>query len=175
MNPLLTHFTSRDLALPRAPSPLLTNISVTAALKAFLGSLAAQFAVSPVAPALVVATPAGQLHELGAVMINAVAAQLGWRIAYLGVSLPAAEIAGAAVQSKAVAVALSIVYPEDDPNLPQELASLRRFLPPGVKILSGGRAAAAYGETLARIGAIQPADLDAFSQELDALRKRPQA
>ncbi len=144
---------------------------LTAGLKVFLGHVAGQFAASPTAPAIVIATPAGQLHELGAVMINAAAAQLGWRTTYLGASLPAAEIAGAAVQSKAVAVAISIVYPEDDPRLSHELVSLRRFLPLEVKILSGGRGAAAYSETLTRIGAIQPDDLDAFSQQLDALRK----
>jgi methylmalonyl-CoA mutase cobalamin-binding subunit len=118
-----------------------------------------------------VATPAGQLHELGAVMINAAAAQLGWRTTYLGASLPAAEIAGAAVQANGVAVALSIVYPEDDPNLPDELLKLRRFLPTAVKILSGGRGAAAYREALSRIGALQPGDLDAFSHQLDVLRR----
>jgi len=144
---------------------------LTAALKIFLGNIAGQFAVSPLAPALVIATPDGQLHELGAVMINAVAAQLGWRTTYLGASLPAAEIAGAAVQCKAVAVALSIVYPEDDPHLPRELISLRRYLPQETRIVSGGRGVAAYRETLTRIGAIQPVDLDAFSQQLESLRK----
>lgn len=143
----------------------------TAGLKVFLGNVAGQFAVSPIAPAIVIATPAGQLHELGAVMINAAAAQLGWRTTYLGASLPAAEIAGAAAQSKALVVAISIVYPEDDPRLSHELTSLRRFLPSEVRILSGGRGAAAYGETLTHIRAIQVADIDAFSQQLDALRK----
>jgi methylmalonyl-CoA mutase cobalamin-binding subunit len=104
-------------------------------------------------------------------MINAAAAQLGWRTTYLGPSLPAAEIAGAAVQAKALAVALSIVYPEDDPNLPDELVKLRRFLPREVKILSGGRGAAAYEEALSRIGALQPGDLDSFSQQLDVFRR----
>jgi DNA-binding transcriptional MerR regulator/methylmalonyl-CoA mutase cobalamin-binding subunit len=144
---------------------------LTASLKVFLGNTAGQFATSSAAPFIVIATPAGQLHELGAVMINAAAAQLGWRTIYLGASLPAAEIAGAAVQAKALAVGLSIVYPEDDPNLPNELISLRRFLPTEIKIVSGGRGAAAYKRVLSRIGALQPGDLDTFSQQLDALRK----
>ena len=144
---------------------------LTASLKVFLGSTAAQFATSSVAPSIVIATPAGQLHELGGVMINAAAAQLGWRTIYLGASLPAAEIAGAAAQAKALAVGLSIVYPEDDPNLPDELISLRRFLPRDVSILAGGRGATAYQEVLSRIGALQPGDLDAFSQQLDILRR----
>ncbi len=145
---------------------------LTAGVRVFLGNVAGQFAVSSVAPGIIVATPSGQLHELGAVMINAAAAQLGWRTTYLGASLPAAEIAGAAVQNRAIVVALSIVYPEDDPNLPNELLTLRRFLPAKVKILCGGRGSAAYREGLGRIGALQINDLDAFSQELDALRAR---
>ncbi|MDP9097364.1 MAG: cobalamin B12-binding domain-containing protein [Verrucomicrobiota bacterium] len=57
-------------------------------MKVFLGNTAGQFATSSAAPFIVVATPAGQLHELGAVMINAVAAQLGWRTIYLGANPP---------------------------------------------------------------------------------------
>ena len=79
-------------------------------------------------------------------IVNAAAAQVGWQTTYLGASLPAAEIAGAAVQNRALAVALSIVYPEDDPDLPQELTNLRRFLPEETRILIGGRAATAYLE-----------------------------
>jgi DNA-binding transcriptional MerR regulator/methylmalonyl-CoA mutase cobalamin-binding subunit len=140
-------------------------------LKVFLGQAAKQFATPENAPGIIVATPAGQLHELGALMVNTAAAHLGWRTIYLGTSLPAAEIAGAAAQNRVNAVALSIVYPEDDPALPQELMNLRRFLPGPVKILVGGRAAAAYRPTLKRIGAIQTDGLDEFSKQLDALRK----
>jgi methylmalonyl-CoA mutase cobalamin-binding domain/chain len=122
------------------------------------------------APGLVVATPAGQLHELGAVMVAAAAANLGWRVTYLGTSLPAAEIAGAALQNRARAVALSLVYPEDDPQLPQELEALRRFLPADMQIVTGGRAAPSYGEVLHHIGAAISLDLDEFSRLLDGMR-----
>ena len=81
---------------------------------------------------LVVATPAGQIHELGALLVGAAAANLGWHVTYLGASLPAAEIAGAARQNRARAVALSLVYPEDDPRLEGELTRLRESLPPEV-------------------------------------------
>jgi len=144
---------------------------LTASLKVFLGQLAKQFATPANAPGIIVATPAGQLHELGALMVNTAAAHLGWRTIYLGASLPAAEIAGAAAQNRINAVALSLVYPEDDPDLPQELLNLRRFLPAQIHILTGGRAAAAYRDTLKRIGAIQTASLDEFCEQLDALRK----
>ena len=143
---------------------------LTAGLKVFLGQLSGQFAVSADAPRIIIATPAGQLHELGAVIINAAAAQVGWHTTYLGASLPAAEIAGAAVQNRALAVALSIVYPEDDSHLPQELTNLRRFLPPEIKILTGGRAGSAYRETLMRIGAWFTESIDEFCNQLDDLR-----
>ena len=144
---------------------------LSAELKVFLGQAAKQFATPENAPGIIVATPAGQLHELGALMVNTAAAHLGWRTIYLGTSLPAAEISGAAAQNRVKAIALSIVYPEDDPQLPQELMNLRRFLPQQIKILVGGRAAAAYQPTLKHIGAIQTGDLDEFCLQLDALRK----
>ena len=144
---------------------------LSASLKIFLGQMAKQFATSENAPGIIVATPAGQLHELGALMANMAAAHLGWRTIYLGTSLPAAEIAGAAAQNRVSAVALSLVYPEDDPNLPEELVNLRRFLPQQIQIITGGRAAMAYSETLVRIGAIQTGNLDEFCEQLDALRK----
>ena len=43
--------------------------------------------------------------------------------------MPSKCAAGAATQTGALAVALSIVYPDDDPNLAEELIDLRRFLP----------------------------------------------
>jgi DNA-binding transcriptional MerR regulator/methylmalonyl-CoA mutase cobalamin-binding subunit len=144
---------------------------LSAGLKVFLGHLSGQFAVPAHAPRIIVATPAGQLHELGAVIVNAAAAQVGWHTTYLGASLPAAEIAGAAVQDRALAVALSIVYPDDDPGLPQELSDLRRFLPAETGILVGGRAAPAYRETLTRIRAVFTESIDEFCNQLDVLRR----
>jgi MerR family transcriptional regulator, light-induced transcriptional regulator len=143
---------------------------LTAQTKIFVGLLTGRFAFPANAPRLVVATPVGQLHELGAVIVSDTAAQIGWRPIYLGPNLPAAEIAGAAIRNEAAAIALSIVYPEDDPDLPQELTNLRRFLPNEIKVLVGGRAAAAYTETLSRIGALLAKDIDEFSNQLDALR-----
>ena len=96
------------------------------------------------APVLVVATPSGQLHELGALLVGAAAANLGWHVTYLGASLPAAEIAGAALQNRARAVALSLVYPEDDPTLEDELdLSKVQMQMPMFKMLAKGYLAAA--------------------------------
>lgn len=143
----------------------------TASVKVFVGEMSRQFATSTDAPRIIVTTPTGQLHELGAVMAAAIASNLGWRAIYLGPSLPAHEIAGAALRKEAAAVALSIVYPEDDPGLARELTDLARLLPAATRILVGGRAARGYFEILARIGALYADDMEEFGTQLDSLRR----
>ena len=143
----------------------------SAALRVFLGQAAKPFGGTENAPVLVVATPAGQVHELGALIVGAMAANLGWHVTYLGASLPAAEIAGAAKQNRAQAVALSLVYPEDDPGLEGELTRLRRFLPAEVPLLVGGRAMPAYRKLLEKISAVPLKDLADLGSKLDDLRK----
>jgi DNA-binding transcriptional MerR regulator/methylmalonyl-CoA mutase cobalamin-binding subunit len=145
----------------------------SAVLRVFLWRATAAFGGAEHAPVLVVATPAGQLHELGALLAGAAAANVGWRVTYLGASLPAAEIAGAVRQSRARAVALSLVYPEDDARLEGELARLRELLPPEVPVLCGGRAAPTYHTALEKIGAREIKDLAALGVALDALRHLP--
>ena len=143
----------------------------SAVIRIFLGHAAKPFAGAENAPVLVVATPTGQLHELGALLVGAAAANLGWHVTYLGASLPAAEIAGAAKQNRARAVALSVVYPEDDARLESELTRLRELLPAEVVVLAGGRAMPAYRDVLEKIGALQIKDLAHLCATLDDLRK----
>ena len=143
----------------------------TAVIRVFLGQAAKPFAGAEQAPVLLVATPAGQLHELGALLAGAAAANLGWHVTYLGASLPAAEIAGAARQSHARAVALSLIYPEDDPRLPVELTALRQALPSEVTLIVGGRATVAYRKLLTGLGAVLVEDLKELGLALDRLRK----
>ena len=145
----------------------------TASVKVFLGDLTRQFAVPASAPCIIVTTPAGQLHELGAIMAAAIAANLGWRPIYLGPNLPAHEIAGAALRNEAAAIALSIVYPADDPNLAGQLTDLARLLPAGTRILAGGRSARGYFEALIRIGALCADSIEEFGSQLDSLRRNP--
>jgi methanogenic corrinoid protein MtbC1 len=143
----------------------------TAVLRSHLAQTSPMFAPSGREPVLIVTTPTAQLHEIGAMLVSAVAANLGWRVIYLGASLPAAEITGAALEHRARAVALSIVFPDDDPLLEQELMNLRGSLPPEVSVIVGGRAAAAYRSALERIGAFQVSDLSTFANLLDQLRR----
>ncbi len=145
----------------------------SAVLRALLVGLAHARELPDTAPRLIVTTPPGQCHELGALLAGATASNQGWRVTYLGACLPAEEIAGAAIQDKARAVALSLVYPEDDPHLEAELTRLRRLMPPGVALLAGGRAAVAYGDLLRRVEAVRLDSLVALQSKLDELRKAP--
>jgi MerR family transcriptional regulator, light-induced transcriptional regulator len=143
----------------------------SAVIRVFLGQAAKPFAGADHAPVLVVATPTGQLHELGALLVGAAAANLGWHVTYLGASLPASEIAGAARQNHARAAALSLVYPEDDPKLAGELTLLRELLPAETALLVGGRAMPAYRDDLVRLRAVLIEDLAQLGSALDGLRQ----
>lgn len=141
----------------------------SAALRGVLSSLAAVGGMGTEAPGLVVATPAGQRHEFGALLIAAVAATRGWRVTYLGADLPALDIAETATATGAIAVALSLVYPSDDPDLPDELRDLRSALPPNTTLLLGGRSAASYEEIVGDLEARFVGDLVGFRATLDDL------
>ena len=142
----------------------------TAMVKAFLAGLGQGHNAAPGAPGLVVTTPAGQRHELGALMAASQAVEAGWNVLYLGPDLPAEEIAAAVEQSESRAVLLSLVYPEADPATMEQLRLLRRFLGQGLTILVGGQAASSYEATLDAIDAhlvSRPEDLD---RELSRIR-----
>ena len=120
------------------------------------------------APRILVTTPAGQYHELGALMVAAVAEEMGWDVYYLGASLPAEEIVAAVKQIGARAVALSLCYREDDSHLLDELGRLRALLGENVPLFIGGNAANAMYERLRESGLICLKDLAAFRDELQS-------
>jgi DNA-binding transcriptional MerR regulator/methylmalonyl-CoA mutase cobalamin-binding subunit len=131
----------------------------TAVVRRILGWLTDQYAAAPDAPSVLVTTPAGQFHELGASLAAATAAAVGWRVTYLGPNLPAKVIADACSVSKVRAVALSIVFPADDPLMDGELRTLRGDLPADIQIVVGGSAVLAYKPSLDAIGATVVTDL----------------
>ncbi|WP_420550244.1 MerR family transcriptional regulator [Litorivicinus lipolyticus] len=112
----------------------------TAQIRTFLGAMRPASVEYQEAPRVIITTPSGQLHELGALMVSVTCASEGWMPIYLGPNTPADEIAVAAVASGAMAVGLSITYPADDPRLPGELRRLRRQLPDNIPIFIGGAA-----------------------------------
>jgi DNA-binding transcriptional MerR regulator len=145
----------------------------TAQLRGYLGAFGRVPRMTPATPHLLVTTPPEQWHELGALLVAAAAHSHGWRVSYLGPSLPVEEIAGAAIGYTARAVALSIVHPEDDPHMERELVRLHRLLPEGTGLLIGGRGSSAYGPVFVKIGARHLSGLSELYPVLDELRRHP--
>jgi methylmalonyl-CoA mutase cobalamin-binding domain/chain len=121
-------------------------------------------------PGIVVATPARQVHELGALVVAATAASVGWQVTYLGSDLPAGDIATAATDVDARAVALSITHPSDDPDLPAQLRTLRESLAANTVLILGGLAASAYANTLTDSGSMLLSDMASLRAMLVSLR-----
>ena len=144
----------------------------SSALRTYLLGQVQSYAASRSSPAIITVTPAGQLHEFGAVITAAAAGSAGWHVIHLGSSLPAAEIAGAAIRAEARLVALSLVHPPDDADLPAQLRMLRRLLPSRIGIVAGGRACESYREALTEIQAEVVTDIDQFYETLSANRRR---
>jgi methanogenic corrinoid protein MtbC1 len=141
----------------------------TAVVRDVLGWVRESSGVRGTAPGLVVATPAGQLHEGGALLVAAAAAAEGWRVTYLGANLPGQEIGAAAVRAGARAVAVSVLHPEDDTDMADELAALRRALPEEVRLVVGGAAAPAYQGAIEAVGGELVADLGELRELLRRL------
>ncbi len=143
----------------------------TAAIRTFLGRLLAAHSFHSSSPWIVVGTPVGQLHELGAYLAALTAASYGWNVAFLGSNLPAEEIAVALQRYDALAVCLSLVYPSDDPRLLLELRRLRQFVGDEEHIIVGGQGAVSYQGQLNELGIIVTTDLSKFGLEIDRLRR----
>ena len=118
------------------------------------------------APRLLVATPAGERHAIGAALVGAAAAVEGWNVLYLGADLPATEIADAAVAARVRVVAVSIVYVEHREAMIEEMRALRSRLPSTIALIAGGGGASAIAADLASIGVRVESSVDGLLAEL---------
>lgn len=139
-------------------------------IRAFLLDPARQYSGTAPDTGLVASTLQGQLHELGVVMAAALAVERGWRVIYLGPSLPALEIASVAIKSEARVVVLSMVYPEAEPKIENELRELRNSLPEKTPILIGGSGAESYRAVIDEMRAQLVEDFSAFQITLAKIR-----
>lgn len=104
------------------------------------------------APGVLVATPAGERHTIGAALVGAAAAVAGWNVLYLGADLPARDIADAARVAGVQAVAVSIVYVDDRERVLREMRALRSRLAPESTLIAGGAGASALAAELLAMG-----------------------
>lgn len=125
---------------------------------------------SPPGPRVVVTTPLGQHHELGALMAAVAAEEIGWQAVYVGASIPPDEIAAAVNQLDARVLALSVVYCDDEATMIGQLRRVRRLLGEDVRIIVGGRAAHPIAGALRDIGVMVVEDITDLQRELEAAR-----
>ena len=140
----------------------------TQTVRRVLGWVTEPFDATADAPRIVIATPASEYHELGAMLVAAAAAGEGWRVLYLGANLPLGDIVAAAKQVRASAVALSLVYADGEQAL-RELRETANGLPVEIPIFVGGMAAVRLGRSLGDPRIRVLGDLDALRL---ALRER---
>jgi DNA-binding transcriptional MerR regulator/methylmalonyl-CoA mutase cobalamin-binding subunit len=107
---------------------------------------------APAHPTILVTTPVGERHVIGAALAAAAAATAGWNVLYLGGDLPAQAIADAAQAADVRMVALSVTYIEAPPRAVDELRALRSMLPERVTLIAGGAGALRLRTELAALG-----------------------
>ena len=125
--------------------------------------------VSANAPRMIVSTPLGQLHELGALLAAIMAELSGWQVTYLGANLPAEEIAAGVKFTNACALTISISFATDDHVVPKELRRLKKLIGNKVALIVGGRAAGHFEAVLNEIDVVNIKSYQHFRQILAEL------
>lgn len=120
------------------------------------------------APRVVIATPSGELHELGAMAAAAAAAAEGVAVVYLGASLSASDIATAVRAVNAKLVALSVVHANGDATT-REVIDTARMVPAEVGVVVGGAASSQIEPVAGEAGVRVLRDLVAFRHLLRTL------
>ena len=145
----------------------------TVVVRSFLWDMLRGLELAENAPKIVLATPVGQWHEMGLMVVAVEAAECGWRPVYLGPDLPAEEIAYAAEHTGAKAVALYIAHNLDSGRLHKELEKLHRYLDADVRLFVGGSGGGSLKSVVDAIDALHVENARQFRKELDFLTNRP--
>jgi methanogenic corrinoid protein MtbC1 len=138
----------------------------SAIVRNLLGSALRRRATSGVTGPIVFATPAGERHELGALVGAVAAAEAGGNVTWLGSDTPVAEIARAAVQLGARAVALGLVTIEEAEG-ERAICQLRNQLPAECELWIGGDGASRIDLPP---GSERIEDLEALERKIALLR-----
>lgn len=142
----------------------------TTIIRKFLTQIIDANLVDTNAPKIIIATPKGQLHELGALIVGVVASSDGWDVTYIGPDLPGEEIAAAIEKINPKVVALSIVYPSDDVLLDKEMLKISRLISSDTVVLAGGRSVLSYENILRKMNVKIISDLNEFRDQLALAR-----
>ena len=133
-------------------------------LRGMLGSLLRLYPQSSRGDTMVLATPAGERHEFGLMIVALMAASRGWRVVFLGADIPATEIARAVRLTSPRVLALSVVT--DRMGTSKELSEIASLVPFPTRIWIGGAEAPKYEELITRANWILIRKLDELEDRL---------
>jgi MerR family transcriptional regulator, light-induced transcriptional regulator len=113
----------------------------------------------------VLATPAGERHEFGILLVALLALDAGLNVAYVGTDVPAGEIVAAVRRTNAILLGLSLVSDANRSSAVRELRMIERTLPGDAELWLGGRDAEAVAARLKQfrgvvVGALSQAETD---------------
>lgn len=116
----------------------------------------------------VLATPAGERHEFGLLLVALLALDAGLDLAYLGADVPGSEIVAAVRRSGAIVLGLSLVTDGNRSSAVHEVQTIQRALPATTELWLGGRDAEAVA---AHLGPFRGVVVGTLSQaEADLMR-----
>jgi DNA-binding transcriptional MerR regulator/methylmalonyl-CoA mutase cobalamin-binding subunit len=142
---------------------------VTAEIRSLVGALARLREPAPGAPRVLIATPEGDTHELGALVAALLATGAGAAPFYFGAGLPPRELVAAAKRLHPRAVVLSMAGAEPREGVAESVAELARTLPAGTACWVGGAGAQSARPILAAAGVLVFDDFDGYERALLAL------
>ena len=111
----------------------LTTVTIRSIFELALRSYASREKLRPI----LVTTPAGELHEIGAMAATIFLCEQGYNAIYLGPNMPAESTAAAAIATHAWAVILGVICLSDADVL-RYIHTLKSQLPAQVHLLCGG-------------------------------------
>jgi DNA-binding transcriptional MerR regulator/methylmalonyl-CoA mutase cobalamin-binding subunit len=139
--------------------------AASAVVRGHLGDVLRTLEAPIGAPVAISATPAGEMHEFGALIAGIIAGTQAFRVVYLGANVPAEDFARAAKDGGArVALLSCVAIPKD--ACAREVRAIRRALPPAIALVAGGPALPAPLPA----GVTSIGSLDALASTLAALR-----
>jgi methylmalonyl-CoA mutase cobalamin-binding subunit/DNA-binding transcriptional MerR regulator len=115
---------------------------------------------------VLLATPAGERHEIGLLLVALLALDAGANVVYLGIDLPAAEIVTAARRAQVGVVGLSLVAGENRAHAIHEVKAVQRALPVEIELWLGGADAGRVAAAIKGCRGLVMDDLSATEIEL---------
>jgi methanogenic corrinoid protein MtbC1 len=140
---------------------------LTAVLRELLAALM-RGRVAQGAP-IVLATPAGEGHDIGLLLVALLARDLAVPVVYLGIDLPAEDILATVERTRARALGLAVVLDENREQAVREVQTIQAGLPHGVRLWLGGADAPHVAAALKPFRGAVVASLDAAEAELARL------